>query len=223
MATLSSPRCCCSRSCPSHPTPPGRFIFGATADEVPSLRMKLRYTSDSSAIKADPKFVAVLEDLRAGKFGGADLVNPLLGGLEAAHDYYLVGYDFNSCTWLCGCVGLPVLLSRPVLCCAARSLTTALLIVCVQTARRRRLWMQRSWTKRPGPSRASSARPAWASSARIARKSSNHFVLYKATHNAHHLQPSRPRLPPALPSMRAIFGAWHPLAAPSLAPTRPQA
>lgn len=81
--------------------------------------MKLRYTSDSSAIKADPKFVAVLEDLRAGKFGGADLVNPLLGGLEAAHDYYLVGYDFNSCTWLCE--GCPVLLSRPVLC--ARSLT----------------------------------------------------------------------------------------------------
>lgn len=79
--------------------------------------MKLRYTSDSSAIKADPKFVAVLEDLRAGKFGGADLVNPLLGGLEAAHDYYLVGYDFNSCTWLCGCVPHQACYC-PALCCA---------------------------------------------------------------------------------------------------------
>ena len=105
--------------------PPGRFIFGATADEVPSLRMKLRYTSDSSAIKADPKFVAVLEDLRAGKFGGADLVNPLLGGLEAAHDYYLVGYDFNSCTWLCeGCCPAPC----AVLC---RSLTHNRALDCV--------------------------------------------------------------------------------------------
>lgn len=72
------------------------FLFGATADEVPSLRKKRII----GLFKPDPRFEEAKNFIRSGAFGTYDY-NPLLDSLEGDSgygrgDYFLVGQDFPS-------------------------------------------------------------------------------------------------------------------------------
>ena len=65
------------------------FIFGVSADAVPSLRR------DRATWKVDPRFHAVVDTIRKGFFGWADYFAPILSSITGA-DYYLLGVDFGG-------------------------------------------------------------------------------------------------------------------------------
>jgi len=66
------------------------FIFGAKKDEVAQLRAERR------GYKADPRFDAVVKQLRSGAFGWEDYFAPILDAITTGGDYYLVANDFVS-------------------------------------------------------------------------------------------------------------------------------
>ena len=67
------------------------FIFGAEAHEVPALRAE-RASAPPRPYCAELN--AVLADLRAGAFGPAEDVGPVLDTLAWTADWYLVSHDF---------------------------------------------------------------------------------------------------------------------------------
>eukprot|EP00850_Spirogloea_muscicola_P014823 SM000109S14137 [mRNA] locus=s109:79435:85572:- [translate_table: standard] len=68
------------------------FIFGVLAQDVPRLR------SERRNLRPDPRFAAILESIRTGKFGWADYLHPIVEALdgEAGGDFYLLANDFAS-------------------------------------------------------------------------------------------------------------------------------
>ena len=69
------------------------FIFGCLADQVDDIRHNQKYRRTSM----DPKLELVLDAIKAGRFGDADVFAPLLDTLDAGGDYYLISHDFSSC------------------------------------------------------------------------------------------------------------------------------
>ncbi|GLU02269.1 hypothetical protein SLE2022_195240 [Rubroshorea leprosula] len=72
------------------------FLFGAKADEVPTLRKE----RENGLFKPDPRFEEAKEYTRSGVFGSYDY-KPLLESLEGNSgygrgDYFLVGHDFPT-------------------------------------------------------------------------------------------------------------------------------
>ena len=69
------------------------FIFGAEAYEVPALRAERAAAPPRPYCAA---LEAVLADLRAGTYGPAEDVGPLLDTLRWSADWYLVSHDFPA-------------------------------------------------------------------------------------------------------------------------------
>ncbi|KAL7753689.1 Non-essential glycogen phosphorylase [Sorochytrium milnesiophthora] len=68
------------------------FMFGALAHEVEDLRHAQRYRK----VDGNKDFQAVLDSIRAGKFGKAEPFAPLIDGLTSGGDFYLLQQDFAS-------------------------------------------------------------------------------------------------------------------------------
>jgi len=69
------------------------FIFGLTADKVPSQRA-IRHTQ-----RVDERFYEVLDMISSGYFGWADFFTPIvdaISGVQQGSDYYLLGSDFEE-------------------------------------------------------------------------------------------------------------------------------
>jgi len=68
------------------------FIFGALTEDVARLRFEQQAVGeDGSLPPIDADLVAVLDDIKAGVFGGFD---DIVHALEPANDYYLLAHDF---------------------------------------------------------------------------------------------------------------------------------
>jgi len=68
------------------------FFFGVKTEEVSDLRHAQRY----HGVKQNAKLQAVIDSIRNGDFGNAEVFSPLLGTLGHGGDFYLVSADFEA-------------------------------------------------------------------------------------------------------------------------------
>ena len=68
------------------------FIFGAIADDVPSLREEYK----AGTIDVDPRFNLAISLLKNGDFGPVEQFVDIINSITPANDFYLIGYDFSS-------------------------------------------------------------------------------------------------------------------------------
>lgn len=71
------------------------FIFGCLAHEVEDIRHNQKYRK--TPMNGDLE--AVLEAIKAGRFGDYEIFTPLLDTLTIGGDYYLISHDFSSCKY----------------------------------------------------------------------------------------------------------------------------
>jgi len=68
------------------------FIFGAIADDVPSIREQYK----EGKIDVDPRFNLAISLLKNNEFGPAEQFLDITNSIAPSNDFYLVGYDFSS-------------------------------------------------------------------------------------------------------------------------------
>lgn len=73
------------------------WLFGALAHEIEEIRHSQRF----HGVKQNPDLANVVQRIRSGDFGHADVFHPLMDTLT--HDFYCVSYDFAECTCTSKC------------------------------------------------------------------------------------------------------------------------